>query len=49
MTPKEIERKILALRIDMAGESTNEEFLAMCDRYLFLRELEEMYKDLEDK
>ena len=46
MTRKEIERKILALRIDIAGDSTNEEFLAMCERF---DELEEMLLDLGDK
>jgi hypothetical protein len=46
MTRKEIERKILALRIDIAGYSTNEEFLAMCER---LDELDEMLQDLGDK
>jgi hypothetical protein len=46
MTRKEIERKILALRIDIAGDSTNSDFLAMCER---LDELDEMLLDLEDK
>ena len=46
---KKIERKLSALRIDIAGASTNSEYLAMCDRFLFLRELEEMLQDLGDK
>ena len=46
---KEIERKLSALRIDIAGESTNSKYLAMCDRFLFLRELEEMLQNLGDK
>jgi hypothetical protein len=46
MTRKEIERKILALRIDIAGDSTNSDFLAMCERF---DELDEMLKDLGDK
>jgi hypothetical protein len=46
MTRKEIERKILALRIDIAGDSTNSDFLAMCERF---DELDEMLLDLEDK
>ena len=46
---KKIERKLSALRIDIAGASTNSEYLAMCDRFLFLREWEEMLQDLGDK
>ena len=49
MTRKEIERKLLALRIDIAGESTNSEYLAMCERFLFLSELNEILKDREGK
>ena len=30
---RSLERKLLALQIDMAGECTNEAFLAMCERY----------------
>ena len=32
-TERSLERKLLALQIDMAGECTNEAFLAMCERY----------------
>jgi hypothetical protein len=46
MTRKQIERKLLALQIDMAGESTNAEFVAMCERY---DELHQMLTDLEDE
>ena len=46
MTRKEIERKLRALQIDIAGDSTNSDFLAMCER---LDELDEMLQDLGDK
>ena len=42
MTRKEIERKISALQIDIAGDSTNEEFLAMCERF------DELHQMLDD-
>tara|TARA_R100000908_G_scaffold61736_1_gene40101 strand:+ start:57 stop:227 length:171 start_codon:yes stop_codon:yes gene_type:complete len=56
MTRKEIERKLLALRIDMAGDSTNSNFLAMCERFDELHqmladfdEFHQMLADLEEK
>ncbi len=39
MTRKQIERKLLALEIDMAGDSTNAEFVAMCERFDALHEM----------
>ena len=45
MTRKQIERKLAALRIDIAGDSTNSEFLAMCERF---DELHQMLADLGD-
>lgn len=46
MTRKQIERKLWALEIDMAGESTNVEFVAMCERY---DELHQMLTDLGEE
>ena len=39
MTRKQLERKLYALEIDMAGDSTNAEFLAMCERFDDLHEM----------
>lgn len=39
MTRKQIERKLWALEIDIAGESTNAEFVAMCERFDDLHEM----------
>tara|TARA_R110002124_G_scaffold223830_1_gene389140 strand:- start:143 stop:364 length:222 start_codon:yes stop_codon:yes gene_type:complete len=46
MTRKQIERKISELQIDIAGDSTNSDFLAMCERF---DELHQMLDDLGDK
>ena len=43
MTRKQIERKLWALEIDMAGESTNAEFVAMCERFDELHEMLDEY------
>ena len=45
MTRKQIERKLLALKTDIAGESTAADFAAMCERF---DELHAMLANLDE-